>query len=204
MRHTWKSSLPKPVALLPPRVVCPASFGLLVPAASRPNRLSPSLTATRLRAVPLPAITPRAHHQLASASVAAQQSPVARRIRCLSHGQRAGCESARKALYFPRGARPPWTAAGLVFKARSFSQQRIIPHHAPSHPHQPVDSRPRSMTLLSAQPRSTAGITRVLEAAHTTATPRGSGARRRGAVGAKSRGLQNPSCKCGLRDADSV
>ncbi len=117
MRHTWKSSLPKPVALLPPRVVCPASFGLLVPAASRPNRLSSGLTATRLRAVPLPAITPRAHHQLASASVAAQQSPVARRIRCLSHGQRAGCESARKALYFPRGARPPWTAAGLVFKA---------------------------------------------------------------------------------------
>ena len=96
-------------------MVFPASLRLLVSATSRPNRLSPGLTATRLRAVPLPAITPRAHHHLASASVAAQQSPVARRIRCLSHGQRAGCESARKALYSPRGARPPWTAAGLVF-----------------------------------------------------------------------------------------
>ena len=115
MRHTSKSGLPKSVALLSPRVVCPASLRLLVSAPGRPNRVSSSFPAARPRAVPLPAITPRAHHHLTLASVAAQQSSVARRIRCLSHGQRAGGESARKALYSSRGARPPWTAAGLVF-----------------------------------------------------------------------------------------
>ena len=115
MRHTSKTGLPKSVAFLPPCVVCTTSLSLLVPAASRPNRLSSGFAAAPPRAVPLPAITSRAHHHLAFASVAAQQSSVTRGIRCLSHGQRAGCESARKALYSPRGARPPWTAAGLVF-----------------------------------------------------------------------------------------
>ena len=172
MRHTSKSGLPKPVALLPPRVVCPASFGLLVPVASRPNRLSPGLTATRLRAVPLPAITPRAHHHLASASVAAQQSPVARRIRCLSHGQRAGCESSLEALYLYRGARPRG-GSGLGFQstigpaAGLFLSSGLSLTQIQTRAHRPIDSRPRSMTLLSEQSRPTAGIPRVLEAADT-------------------------------------
>jgi len=78
MRHTSLLGQPKPVQLLPPGVVSPALLGLLVPAAGLPHRLISRLTTARPRAVPLPTIAVRAHHHLASASVAAQQSSVVR------------------------------------------------------------------------------------------------------------------------------
>jgi len=131
MRHTSSLGLPKPVQLLPPSMVFPASLGLLVPAAGPQDRLTARLTAARPRAVPLPAIAVRAHDHLASTSVAAQQSSVARGSAASPTERRARCESASKALYSFRGARPPWRQRARFptpFWARcpSFSQQRII------------------------------------------------------------------------------
>ncbi len=78
MRHTSLLGQPNPVYLLPPGVVFPAPLRLLIPAAGLPHRLFSCLTTAGIRAVPLPTIAVRAHHHLASASVAAQQSSVAR------------------------------------------------------------------------------------------------------------------------------
>ena len=108
MRHTSLLSQPNPVPLLPPSVVFPAPIGLLVPPAGLPHRLTPRLSAARIRAVPLPAIAVRAHHYLASASVAAQQSSVVRGPAASPTERRARCESSSKALYSSGGARPPW------------------------------------------------------------------------------------------------
>jgi hypothetical protein len=131
MRHTSLLGLPKSIPLLPPSVVFPAPIGLLVPAAGLPHRLTPRLSAARIRAVPLPAIAVRAHHHLASASVAAQQSSVVRGPAASPTERRARCESSSKALYSSGGARPPWRQRARFptpFWARcpSFSQQRII------------------------------------------------------------------------------
>ena len=108
MRHTSLLGQPNPVYLLPPGVVFPAPLRLLIPAAGLPHRLFSCLTTAGIRAVPLPTIAVRAHHHLASASVAAQQSSVARGPAASPTDRRATCESGSKALYSSGGARPPW------------------------------------------------------------------------------------------------
>lgn len=109
MRHTSWIGQPKPVPLLPPGVVFPAALGLLVPATRLPHRLTTRLPAASARAVPLPAIAVRAHHHLASTSVAAQQSSVVRRPAASPTDRRARCDSSLEALYsWVCGARPPW------------------------------------------------------------------------------------------------
>jgi hypothetical protein len=106
MRHTSLLGQPKPVPLLPPGVVFPAPLSPLVPAAGLPHRLFSCLTTAGIRAVPLPAIAVRAHHHLASASVAAQQSSVARGPAASPTDRRARCESGSKALYSSQGVVP--------------------------------------------------------------------------------------------------
>jgi len=106
MRHTSLLGQPKPVQLLPPGVVSPALLGLLVPAAGLPHRLISRLTTARPRAVPLPTIAVRAHHHLASASVAAQQSSVVRGPAASPTDRRATGESGSKALYSSQGVVP--------------------------------------------------------------------------------------------------
>ena len=118
MRHTSLLGQPKPVQLLPPGVVSPALLGLLVPAAGLPHRLISRLTTARPRAVPLPAIAVRAHHHLASASVAAQQSSVVRGPAASPTDRRARCESSVKALYFPPAGLVPRGGSGLGLQHR--------------------------------------------------------------------------------------
>jgi hypothetical protein len=109
MRHTSLPGQPKPVPLLPSSVVSPAALGLLVPATRLPHRLTTRLAAAGARAVSLPAIAVRAHHHLASASVAAQQSSVVRGSAASPTDRRARCDSSLEALYsWVCGARPPW------------------------------------------------------------------------------------------------
>jgi len=113
MRHTSLLGQPKPVPLLPPCVVFPASLSPLVPAAGLPHRLFSRLTTAGIRAVPLPAIAARAHDHLASASVAAQQSSVVRGPAASPTGRRTRCESSSKALYFPPAGLVPRGGSGL-------------------------------------------------------------------------------------------
>ena len=115
MRHTSLLGLPKPVPLLPPGMVFPALLSPLVPPAGLPHRLTPRLTTARARAVPLPAIAVRAHHHLASASVAAQQSSVVRGPAASPTERRARCESGSKALYYSPAGLVPRGGSGLGF-----------------------------------------------------------------------------------------
>jgi hypothetical protein len=132
MRHSSSLGQPKPVPLLPTCMVFPASLGLLIPAAGLPHRLVSRPTTAGARAVPLPAIAVRAHHHLASASVAAQQSSVVRGPAASPTVRRARCESSSKALYsWVCGARPPWRQRARFVtpfwaRCRSFYRQRII------------------------------------------------------------------------------
>ena len=118
MRHTSLLGQPKPVPLLPPGMVFPAPLGLLIPPAGLPHRLFSRLTTAGIRAVPLPAIAVRAHHHLASASVAAQQSSVVRGPAASPTERRARCESSSKALYFPPAGLVPRGGSGLGFLHR--------------------------------------------------------------------------------------
>jgi hypothetical protein len=141
MRHTSLLGQPKPVPLLPPGVVSPASLGLLVTAAGLPHRLTPRLPAAGIRAIPLPAIAARAHYHLASTPVAAQQSSVARGPAASPTDRRATCESSLEDLYSSTcGARPPWRqrawfptpfwpAAGL-FPSSGLSPSSLSASHA--------------------------------------------------------------------------
>ncbi len=118
MRHTSLLGQPKPVPLLPPGVIFPASLGLLVPAAGLPHRLISRLPVAGARAVPLPAIAVRAHHHLASTSIAAQQSSVARGSAASPTDRRARCESGEKALYSSPAGLVPRGGSGLGFLHR--------------------------------------------------------------------------------------
>ena len=106
MRHTSLFCQPKPVPLLPSSMVSSPSHGLLVPSAGLPHRLTTRLLAAGIRAILLSAIAVRAHDYLASASVAAQQSSVARGSAASPTDRRTRCESGSKALYSSQGVVP--------------------------------------------------------------------------------------------------
>ncbi len=105
MRHTSLLGQPKPVPLLPSGMVSSASLRLLVPATGFKDRLATRLTTARPRAVPLSTIAVRAHDHLASTSIAAQQSSVARGAAAFPTEQRAECKSSPEDLYLSRGTR---------------------------------------------------------------------------------------------------
>ena len=130
MRHTSLLGLPKPVPLLPPSMVFTAPLGPLVPAAGLPGRLTSRLLAAGPRAVPLPVIAARAHDHLASTSVAAQQSSVARGSAASPTGDEQGASRALRPYTHPVGLVPRrGSGLGLLHLLGPlpvFSQQRII------------------------------------------------------------------------------
>ena len=169
MRHTSLLGQPKPVPLLPPGVVFPASLSQLVPVAGLPHRLVSRLPTAGIRAVPLPAIAVRAHHHLASASVAAQQSSVVRGPAASPTDRRARCESSSKALYSSPAGLVPRGGSGLgcytIFgpAAGFFSATD----------YRPVRSLPRLPRHLTTDHHCSTTITRVhhtkvVDVSHTT------------------------------------
>jgi hypothetical protein len=173
MRHTSCARAPQSVPLLPPRVAKTPPLAPLVPPPSSSQRPAPRLRRALPRAVPLPAVTPRAHDDQTPAAVTDQQPPV-RHARAPSPREAQPRAPHNPEPYTRCGASLPekaasrvWSTAGL---AACFFSAAIVPssptrQRPPPQPRRGPPPRPRSMTAVYPLPHFTAGLPRLYTAA---------------------------------------